>query len=75
MDNDSPVKWLKIGDWVYSFRQGIWQVYRILANFYELRYSLTEPKKMSNRILVFSKRLIPPPKKNPLVKIRVSLTI
>lgn len=48
---------IKIGDWVTSYSAGIWQVYRIIDDFYELRWDLKDKKEKSSRILVFSKRL------------------
>lgn len=48
---------IKIGDWVTSYTAGIWQVYRIIEDFYELRWNPETPKEKSNRVLVFSKRL------------------
>ncbi len=47
-----------IGDWITSYSPGVWQVYRILEGFNELRYSLDERKKRSKRVIVFSKRLV-----------------
>jgi hypothetical protein len=49
---------MNIGDWVYSCSPGVWRVYRIVAGFHELRYSLDEPKKLSKRVIVFSNRLV-----------------
>lgn len=47
-----------IGDWVNSYTEGIWQVYRIIDGVNELRYSLDDKKKRSRRVIVFSKRLV-----------------
>ncbi|QSP94017.1 hypothetical protein LPB19_12545 [Marinobacter salinisoli] len=51
------MKDIKIGDWVTSYTAGIWQVYRVIDDFYELRWSLQEEKKKSDRTLICSKRL------------------
>lgn len=45
------------GSWVHSYSPGIWQVYRIVRGFFELRYSLEEPRRVSKRVLVQAKRL------------------
>ena len=47
-----------IGDWVASdYSQGIWRVFRVERDFYDLRYKLTEPK-VKRRALVFATRLV-----------------
>jgi hypothetical protein len=49
---------MQTGDWVRSYYRGIWQIYRIVHGFYEFRFSLQEEKVLSNRTLVFSKRIV-----------------
>jgi len=46
---------VKVGDWVRSYGTGIWQVYRVLDNFYDL-----DPVNgaIKQRTLIFSKRFI-----------------
>ena len=48
---------VKVGDWVTSYTAGIWQVYKIIDDFYELKWNLKEKKEKSKRVMVFSKRL------------------
>ena len=48
---------VKVGDWVTSYTAGIWQVYKIIDDFYELKWNLKEEKEKSKRVMVFSKRL------------------
>ena len=48
---------VKVGDWVTSYTAGIWKVYKILDDFYELKWNLDEKKEKSKRVMVFSKRL------------------
>jgi hypothetical protein len=38
-------------------RPGVWQVIRVLSGFYENRYSLTDRKKVSKRVIALGKRL------------------
>jgi hypothetical protein len=47
-----------VGDWVRSYSPGAWQVYRVLGDFNEFRYSPDAPRVRSERVLVFSKRLV-----------------
>jgi hypothetical protein len=49
---------MEVGDWIRSYHSGIWRVYRIVAGFYEPRYSLTSPKAISSRTLVFAQRFV-----------------
>ena len=49
---------LIVGAWVRSYSPGVWQIYRVLRGFNELRYSLADRKVRSRRVLVFSKRLL-----------------
>jgi hypothetical protein len=51
-------KRLTPGMWVRSYSPGVWQVYRVLRGFNELRYSLADPKERSKSVFVFSKRLV-----------------
>jgi hypothetical protein len=47
-----------IGDWVVSdYSRGVWRVYRVERDFYDLRYKLTEPK-VKRPALVFATRLV-----------------
>jgi hypothetical protein len=47
-----------IGDWVASdYSPGVWRVYRVERDFYDLRYNLTEPK-VKRRALIFATRLV-----------------
>lgn len=47
-----------IGDWVVSdYSRGVWGVYRVERDFYELRFKLSEPK-VRRRALVFATRLV-----------------
>ena len=47
-----------IGDWVGSdYSRGVWRVYRVERDFYDLRYKLAEPK-VKRRALVFATRLV-----------------
>jgi hypothetical protein len=46
------------GDWVQARWPGIWQVYRIESGFFESRWDLSEPKKRSERTLVFIRGII-----------------
>jgi hypothetical protein len=49
---------LSVGAWVESFSPGVWQVVHVLEGFFELRFHPEEPKRVSRRRLVFSKRLV-----------------
>lgn len=49
---------LSAGDWVESYSPGVWQVIHVLEGFLELRFHPDEPKRVSRRRLVFSKRLV-----------------
>jgi hypothetical protein len=49
---------LSAGDWVESYSPGVWQVVRVLQDFFELRFHPDEPKRVSRRRLVLSKRLV-----------------
>ena len=46
-----------VGDWIHSYSPGVWQVFRIVRDVYEFGYSLSSRKKLSKRVLVFSKCL------------------
>jgi hypothetical protein len=46
------------GDWVNLFSPGIWQVYRVLPIGYEMRFSLSERRRKSRRVIVFARRLV-----------------
>jgi hypothetical protein len=47
-----------IGDWVASdYSRGVWRVFRVELNFYDLRYNVTEPK-VRGRALVFATKLL-----------------
>jgi hypothetical protein len=49
---------LIVGDWVYSNSPGIWQIYRVLPIVNEMRFSLSDRRKKSKRVLIFSRRLV-----------------
>ena len=49
---------VQVGDWVQSYSPGIWQVVRVLAGFWELRYHLRDRKRRSRRTVVFVKRIV-----------------
>ena len=49
---------MKIGDWVTSYTPGIWRVYRVLSIDREMRFSLSERRMKSRRVVVFSTRLV-----------------
>ena len=49
---------LTVGAWVRSYSPGVWQIYRVLRGFNELRYSLADRKVRSRQVFIFSKRLL-----------------
>ena len=49
---------VKIGDWIRPYSKGIWRVSRVLRDFNEFRYRLSEPKVRSQRVPIFSNRLV-----------------
>jgi len=49
-----PGNWIKIP----ALFPGIWLVSRVLSNFHEDRWNLDDPKKISDRTLVFCDRLV-----------------
>lgn len=49
---------IAVGDWIRTHEPGIWQVLRILRVSHELRYSLSEPRRKSKRVIVFSRRIV-----------------
>src|SRR5436189_4100911 len=57
-DNASFYRVARVGDWVRSYSQGIWQVNRVLQDFYEISDRRTTKREKSGRTLVFSKRLL-----------------
>jgi len=46
------LKTIREKDWVYSYSKGIWQVYRVLTNFYDLDGN------KGKKTLIFSKRIV-----------------
>jgi hypothetical protein len=47
-----------VGDWVVSdYSQGVWRVFRLERDFFDLRYKLTDPK-LKRGSLVFATRLV-----------------
>lgn len=49
---------VRTGDWVRPHSRGIWRVSRILTDFNEFRYRLSDPKVRSHRVLIFSNRFV-----------------
>lgn len=47
-----------LGEWVKAYRQGIWQIHRILHTPSEMRYSLSSPRVTSSGITVFVRRFV-----------------
>jgi len=46
------------GDWVNTYYSGIWQVCRILPINHEMRFSHSERRKRSKRVIVFARRIV-----------------
>jgi len=51
------MKQFNIGDWVTSYTAGIWQVYRVVDDYFEISWDLESDKKKSDNPMIFSKRL------------------
>lgn len=53
-------KIIEPGSWVQipQLWPGFWRIYRVLTGFYELRWSLDDPKAISKRTIVFCHRLV-----------------
>jgi hypothetical protein len=47
-----------VGDWIRPYSKGLWRVSRVLQDFNEFRYRLSETKVRSHRTLIFSNRLV-----------------
>jgi len=46
------------GDWVNTYYSGIWQIYRLLPITHEMRFSLSERRRKSRRVIVFARRIV-----------------
>ena len=46
------------GNWINSYSPGIWLVHRVVPIGHEMRFSLTDRRKKSKRVMVFSRRIV-----------------